>query len=434
MFCKNCGGEIDNGSSFCPYCGIKTETASVPAQRAEPASQPEPVYKEPAANYAADNSYAADNGYADRAGYNQGYEQSFGPAPVRTKKKSKAPLIIVAIIAVIGFVAGVLFATGAFTPLLSKLGITSPVYEVFEAAKKTLFETQSATVDITGDGEDNRLEISFGDGVDDLTVYFEGDGEGYFGIADGTIYICQYGEMKLNDVLTMYLGNSVPESSLGEMNDALDSLVSGKIDEETVKLYYNDGLREVFNMSLKMQYLYSLSESEMNKYIDTETYTVKIDEIPVNVDIPDYDTVMELVKEFLTRGLSEDTVEIKKEGSTYKYKIDVAEFLDSLADFIENNEILSNLISDISVAIGEDEAEFYEELRDEADDAREYNTKIKGKVEIEKGYLTYIDASADGEDLFSISLSKINETTVDKDNIEAIDTQDPYEDYYGDYY
>ena len=413
MFCRNCGAQISEQVSFCPYCGDKkgsneaanqqeaayTDNISVPVQQTE-------------------NTQACGNDYVPQEPYAQPQEQLAAPV-VGKKKRKKAPLIILAVIVVVAAVGGILYATGALNPLLAKIGITSPVYEVFEAAKKTLFESESATFELSGDGTDYKLQVSFGDGVDSIKAYLEDDGEGLFGIYDGEVY-------------TYHNGVSGIDSVLGNMETEADKLIDGKINEESLEKFYNDTLCESFESIIKVQYLENLSYEEQEKYMNEEGY-IDFDKIPVDVDIPDYDTIMSVLKEFFTKGLTEKAIETEKDGDTYRYTINVGDFLDALADFAKENETVSKLISDICNALDEDEDYIYEEIKESAEEASEENIRISGKVKIEDGYLTYVDASAGGEDLFCLSVSEINGTTVDKDDVESIETEYPY-DYGYDYY
>ena len=84
-FCTNCGAQVPDGTAFCTNCGRPMSAPQRPAPGA----------------------------YAAPAGY---------PAPAPVRKKSKAPLIlgIVAAVLVIGIVIGVLFLTGV-------LGAKGPV-------------------------------------------------------------------------------------------------------------------------------------------------------------------------------------------------------------------------------------------------------------------------------------------------------------------
>ena len=92
-FCPKCGAGLPDGSAFCTNCGARL----APAQPTSYASAPRPAAP----------VYAAPAGY---------------PAPAPVRKKSKAPLIlgIVAAVLVIGIVIGVLFLTGV-------LGAKGPV-------------------------------------------------------------------------------------------------------------------------------------------------------------------------------------------------------------------------------------------------------------------------------------------------------------------
>lgn len=83
MFCTNCGKELKEGSVFCRYCGTKVKkpanTEAVPAPPAEPAD-PQPVPAPPA--------------------------EPPVPQAVRPAKKSRGPVIMIAVVAVLA-VAGI---------------------------------------------------------------------------------------------------------------------------------------------------------------------------------------------------------------------------------------------------------------------------------------------------------------------------------------
>ncbi len=144
MFCPNCGSEMPNGSKFCRSCGTPLDAAS----QAEPEKQPEQVQygrnqgpadgqvqygrnQEPAnyapnqqpADYAPNQQplndqtrYAGEQSYAQPAFEQPAYSQPAyaqpAPAP-EVKTKSKAPMVIVAALALIAVGAGVFFGISA---------------------------------------------------------------------------------------------------------------------------------------------------------------------------------------------------------------------------------------------------------------------------------------------------------------------------------
>lgn len=440
MFCKNCGGEMENGSRFCPYCGDKVASAAPVIE--EPAA---PVIEEPAAPVqtpaapvqtpAAPFVQPPVTNYAPQGGYNPGFVPG-APAPVK-KKKGKKLIVLVALLAVAAIVAGILFGTGSVDKILAKTGITSPTYEVFEAAKKTVFESESATISTY---DENSFEISIGNGLDELKVYYEDEWD-KVGIKDGVIYVEGDEEVTINEAIPYIIGTDTIEVlEIGDVEELANKLLKGKIDEKAFADIYNTVFRGVANRYAKLMYIeYSgVSESEMMQYVEvnetTGDFKIKYDAIPVELDLPDYDTVMELVKEFLTKGLSEDAITVTKESGTYKYKINCAEVVKCFADFAKENETVSNIVEDIAEITGADVSEFYEELEYIAEDFAEEGARIKGKAVIEKGYLTYVDAYAyeSGEDykLFEIEVKDINETEVKSSDIDAIETYSPSDDYY----
>ncbi len=415
MFCKVCGAEIEENSAFCPVCGAEL-TAN-----------------------------ESNNGY--QAAENQFYD-NFQPAPVVKKKKSKAPIIIVAVVAVIAAVVGVLFATGTFDKALEKAGIKeAPAKEIFDAVKQTVFESQSLTAEVT-DGYDNGFaQISFGKDLEGLKVYIEENGTGMYGIYDGVAYAYQDGTQNIKENLLPDVEGAADTLDV-EGADEIDGLFNGKLNEEAVKDIYNVGLRDGVENAMKFMYLQSLSEEEMMKYYkQTDVgYTLDYDAIPVSVELPDYDALMGAVEDFLTKGLSEDAIIFEKNEDGYDFTIDADEFLECLAAFVEENETMKALIKayyEISKIVdtleGETagEIDVQQELEMLADECREENIKIECKATIKDGYLTALKIEYDGEFL-EIKISDIGSTTIDKAKIDAIDTVDPYaesyDDYYGGYY
>ena len=131
-FCRMCGAQIEDNAAFCPACGAEMTVNN------------------------------ANGGF--QAQENQFYD-NFQQPVVAKKKKSKAPIIIVAVVAVIAVVVGVLFATGVLgggglNKALEKAGLKDPAaVEVFDAAKKTIFESSSMTVELDTGEEKEVLVI-----------------------------------------------------------------------------------------------------------------------------------------------------------------------------------------------------------------------------------------------------------------------------------
>ncbi len=88
MFCRFCGKEAQDGQTFCPYCGKKDEA---------PIKNEEPIYTPPTQKQSVQPAFEP---------------QMNQPAPAEKKKKSKLPIILVALILVVAIVAGVIFVPG----------------------------------------------------------------------------------------------------------------------------------------------------------------------------------------------------------------------------------------------------------------------------------------------------------------------------------
>lgn len=60
MFCKQCGKEIEDGSTFCPFCGAgQADDAQAAQQQAQPAQQAQPQYGQYQPPYTAQPTYTA---------------------------------------------------------------------------------------------------------------------------------------------------------------------------------------------------------------------------------------------------------------------------------------------------------------------------------------------------------------------------------------
>ncbi len=413
-FCSKCGAQMEDNNVFCSACGANVNEMIDNKEETIPTVQE-----------------------------NQFFENA--QSVVQPKKKSKAPLIIIAVVALIAAVVGVLFATGTFDKVLKDAGIiSSPANEIFDAAKTTVFESQSLTVEVDDGYDNSKVQISFGDGVKGLKVYAEEDGEGMLGIYDGISYEYHSGTRNIEETLYPNIENTADTLDV-EGADELDKLFNGKLNESVVKDIYNVGLRDGIENYLKIMYLQGLSEEEMMQYYkQTEQgYTLDYENIPVSVDLPDYDALMGATDEFLKNGLTEEAITFEKDGDSYEFTIDASEFLECLADFVGENETMKSLIEAyyevtkvVDTLEGDTDSEkidIQKELRMLADECREENIKFDCEATIEDGYLTYLKAEYDDE-TFEIKVSNIGSTTVDKADVEAIDTVDPYAEEYDDYY
>ncbi len=59
MFCKQCGKEIEDGSTFCPFCGASQADDAQAQQQAQPAQQAQPQYGQYQPPYTAQPTYTA---------------------------------------------------------------------------------------------------------------------------------------------------------------------------------------------------------------------------------------------------------------------------------------------------------------------------------------------------------------------------------------
>ena len=171
MKCTSCGAEF-TGGSFCPHCGTKavisapspTQPSQTPAQPRANYAQPQPGYTQPQANYA-----------QPQPGYTQPRESytNMSPAgsnpPQPAKKKSKAPLIIGIVVAVIALIAvlGLVFA-GSITRsivgetnyyLLREADTLSSVLDLdFDKYEKNDKFSVSSNIDIGADSADSDIQ------------------------------------------------------------------------------------------------------------------------------------------------------------------------------------------------------------------------------------------------------------------------------------
>ena len=99
-FCPNCGAQNDNALKFCSNCG--TALGAQPQVQQPQVQQPQ-AYAQPQQQ----QPYMQPQAYAQPQ-----VQQPYAPAPPPAKKKSKAPLVIVALVVVAGLVAAGIFTNG----------------------------------------------------------------------------------------------------------------------------------------------------------------------------------------------------------------------------------------------------------------------------------------------------------------------------------
>lgn len=102
-FCPKCGAGLADTAKFCPACGAQSPGAA-PQQAPQPPVQPQ--YQQP----------VQQPQYQQPQYQQPQYQQPYAPAPVPptppAKKKSKAPLVIIAVIIIGGLVAAGIFTNG----------------------------------------------------------------------------------------------------------------------------------------------------------------------------------------------------------------------------------------------------------------------------------------------------------------------------------
>lgn len=395
MFCGNCGAEMNPGDAFCPMCGKKNDSANnnQPVQQAT-----NQFYKQPASK------------------------------PVIGKKNTKTLPIIIAAVAVV--IVGLVLVKGVF-------GGSNSVYKVFEAAKKTVFESESATIIVDSYGDKFTANVKFGKNIDDSEAYMEldedGDIEGLFGLLDSMVYVYDEGEEHVDDIIETI--EEAIEEEYGilvgslDIDGIVDKLLDGKISEAALEDLYNTVVRDAIANYFKLIYLNTQDYDFKKQYYNDTTGQYDISTIKLPFEIPDYDKLMDLIKDFLTKGLSDEAVSIDKDGKIYKYEIRTGEFLKCLLDFVKKNKTTSSFINDLYEFFEDDPDELYEDLEEELEYFLEDDETIRGEYEIKGGRLVYVKCRFDGAS-YSITVDDIGKTKVDKDKIEDIDTEGYNYNYY----
>ena len=377
MFCGYCGSTIREGAAFCPNCGQKVLSA--------------------------ENNQPAENN-------NQFFEQSSSDSVKKGKGLKILPVVIAAVVVIIVGVLGV-----------SIFGGSSDAYKVFQAAKKTVFDTQSATIRIDLPYDDTYIaKVDFGKDFDDSTFYLEerydGDTDGLFGVLDGIFYIYYEGEYDLEELFSMM---GIPESELRVFANFADELIDKGINEKAFEDFYNTIIRERIADILVLN---SMSSAQIEQYYDPSTGTYDVSGIEIPFEIPDYDTVMDVVKKFLVKGLSDDAISIDKKGDVYNFDIDPGKFLECLLEFAEENKVVRSIIEGCAKIYSMDSYELYDELEEEVEYLKDdFDENIRGELRIENGCLTYIKFRIFGETI-SVSISDIGETEVNESKIKNIYT------------
>lgn len=414
MFCKNCGTQMNDDAAFCPACGTQT------------ANTQQDAYSQ--ADYTQQASYTQQEYYAPQE--NAFYQQP-EVSGKKKKKLGKKGAIIIAAVAVV-LVGAIVFGFMApgLTNLSTMLGMSSEMNEVFEAAKKTVFDSKSMTAELSikaryeedyWNSDTYEYEtrdyttsgnivcyVEFGDDVDSTIALIERSGKNSYGrnyeikygLLDGELYSSDYGKhnMTASDVLE----NAEDEISYYgkiDLEDTINEILNGKIDEKSVEDIFDTLIRD-------------LIEDAIGKELDA------------SIEVPTYDECMKIFKRFFVKGLSKDAVTFEKNGDKYEYTVDLGTFLDDFADFAEDDEEVAGYVEEIADAADEDPDDFYDAIREEADYCSDEDAELKGEIRVEGGRLTYLSIDLTDDDgygiVYELTVSDVNKTTVDPDDIKKL--------------
>ncbi len=299
-------------------------------------------------------------------------------------------LVGVAAVLVIAIIIGI--ASAASTPAI----------KVVDAAKKTLFDAESLTVNVAYiyDGEEeNEQTIScvLGKDFEDSMLYCENKNYAA-GIFEGKVYE-PYGKEDIDDWFDEYDEILDDEFDLEVSTKELaDEVINKGVDEKAVEKIYNKTIRPAMEDHLS-------------------------EEFDIEVKLPDYDDALKLVEDFAKDGLTDSALSIESAGKgKYTYKLDYCEFLLCLVDYIDKDSDFKKYKKQIMEAGGIEKGEFSElkeELRDNFDGEE---IIIEGEVEIDsKGYISFFSFYNEDEEFgMEITISDINKTEIDPDDFDKI--------------
>ncbi len=337
MICKVCGNDIGD-AKFCTVCG--TQATSLEGGSEFETQAPDMMGETPVAQK---------------------------PDFIKNIMGDKKKLLIgaVAIVVVLAIVLGLIF------------GIQSKEVKIFNALKKTVFDSKSLTVSI---GDSYKAKIAFGDGVEGTAVEFEEYGEKYE-IKNGKI---EYANGEKENVSDIFKNFEAQLKELGidiNIEEELDKVLTGKINEKEFEKLYDSTIKPAL-------------EEALGEEFDAE------------IELPNYDKTMKLVKKFLN-SLSKDAVTTKKDGKKYKVTVKMDDFMVELVEFCSKTKEIKNIVT----AIDDDDLTEYlemdkKELKDEMKDIFG-SEKVKFEVKIEGGRITAFEA--DGTE---IKIKDINKTEV----------------------
>ncbi len=404
MFCPNCGNQFE-GTSFCPACGSKVEQEATDMQQNMQQNVQQPQQFQPVQQNAPIMPP-------------QGAPESFQPMAQQPQKKNMKKILLISIPAVvvaIALVVGVVFAVFASNPRVA----------VLTALEKTLFEAT-----------DYSFELNYDDGYGDISI----EGSVAYGerLSNSSFYVT------FNDGYT----NTEVVSNQGKV---LACWQYDDYDEEKYKLFiaaddiYNeliespdkldeypfDEVIEMFdsNFCIEQEQLVSLatniiSGNKINEAAIEELYNTSGRELLSDAmdekeeDIPDYDTLRNLLADFVAKGISKEAVIVEKGDKTngvtyYDITINASLLLSDLGAFLTDSKdaeafLATDAGDDLLEAI-EESAEWYED-----------EDEIELQVGISGGFLTevyYENSEWDYE--VEIILSEVNKGATDYEALYA---------------
>jgi hypothetical protein len=434
MFCSNCGKEIPDASKFCPYCGaehIKTEGISaavpepetlplpetaetapvvppVPAAVTQPVQEPvqqpapQPAYGQqpaPQQQYAQQQPAYAQQPAPQQAYQQPGYGQQYygqaapGEQPAPLKKKSKLPIIIIAVVAALLIIgAGIIVAINVFGGAQQ-----SALSALYEGTENLIYDTSSATVEITA-GVSMTFKWDLGDDLKSSTFWGYSGGSGFI-YKDDTIYIYE---------------------SSGSDGTVIRNKTTGIVDELNTSFADEVGTKFDFNTLVKKGKLNRDAIDELNQ-IMTDSGLGSDVAGSVGASSSDVDSVRiaEIIDDFFSTEVSKESVyetfmydiETTKGGSATEYDatFDPVALFGALSDYAQERG--SN--KDYAKA-----ATAIEELCDAAEYLDEYVDDIRIRVGITKKVLTglIVDVNlSTGAVSLQLSVSDLNETDLSKD-------------------
>ncbi len=372
MYCRNCGTNIPDNAMFCTSCGTPIKKAESSENNAVP---PQPVF--PPSN---------------------------DEIPKKSKKKiyisvaAASVVIIAAISCLLAF--GHVFEKSApaatTTEPEASLAQKNCVESLLSSTKKTLLcSGTDFDVDITEDGNSYSGSgfISFGKDLSDSVGYFEMDIEnkgyesifeysacisnGFIAYIDGSFY--DYYEV--SKILPEFFGSEFQAENLVKGN---------KLNEDALKQYYS---------------LVS------NEFATRE-----------NIKLPAYEDAYELIEKFILNECDKEELtdsfvssydeQDTADGTEYSFDLDVEELLNAFLTYVEEDY---PAVMDVMDNLGMDKAELLEEAEEFGD--------IGLKFTVSKGYLTYLEVIFDDENKLAVSLSNINNPTVEMDKVNDLVTK-----------